>query len=100
MQFCGVVIVLDVGTTTSGSGFLTTGLNCAAELVQRKLFAESPDRFGLVMVGTDKTDNPLNYEYVTVLKDGLFTADWELVNYLDQHVQGIKFACFALTGKF
>ena len=48
-------------------------------------------RFGLVLIGTDKTDNDLDYDYVTAYrKGGLHPADWELVNLLDQHIKGIN----------
>ncbi len=98
-QFDAVVLVVDVCRSASASGFLDSGVRCASELLQRKLFSEAPDRFGLVMVGTDKDDNPLGYPGVTLVADrGLAVADWQLLDFVQNHVQGkFNFAtCFDL----
>ncbi len=85
-----MVLVLDVGASAASSGFLRSGLRCASELLQRKLFSESTDRFGLVLVGTDRSDNPLGYDNVTLVgaDRGLTVADWHLLDFVDNHVQG------------
>ena len=51
---------------------------CASELVQRKLFSESPDRFGLVQFGVERTANPLDYSHVALMERGLAVADWQV----------------------
>ena len=51
---------------------------CASELVQRKLFSESPDRFGLVQFGTERAVNPLDYPHVALMERGLAVADWQV----------------------
>ena len=51
---------------------------CASELVQRKLFSESPDRFGLVQFGTERAANPLEYPHVALMERGLAVADWQV----------------------
>ncbi len=88
-KFDAVALVLDVGISSNSSGFLKSGLRCASELLQRKLFSESPDRFGLVLVGTEKAENPLGYEGVTLLDErGLSVADWQLLDFVQNHIQG------------
>ena len=81
-------IVLDVGLTSSTSGFLKNGRRVASELIQRKLYNEALDRFGLVLVGTDKGKNSLNYDHVTVLDRDLKPADWELLEYVENQIKG------------
>ena len=51
---------------------------CASELVQRKLFSESPDRFGLVQFGAERASNPLDYPHVALMERGLAVADWQV----------------------
>ena len=51
---------------------------CASELVQRKLFSESPDRFGLVQFGVEGAANPLEYPRVALMERGLAVADWQV----------------------
>ncbi len=87
-QFDAVALVLDVGITSGSSGFLSVGIRAACQLLQRKLFSESPDRFGLVLVGTQKSDNPLKYDRVTLVDRGLYVADWNLLELVQSHVKG------------
>lgn len=88
LQFSAVVLVLDVGLTSNSSGFLDHAMICVNELLQRKLMSESTDRFGLVLVGTDKSDNPLKYQHVALLDRPLAQVDWELMEYIGSHVKG------------
>ena len=39
-----------------------------SELVQRKLYSEEPDLFGIVVLGSKGTDNPLRYPNITIAK--------------------------------
>ena len=104
-EFDAVCLVIDVGVTSAASGFLNSALRythddlwllllltarkesqlysiqinrCASELVQRKLFSESPDRFGLVQFGTERAANPLEYPHVALMERGLAVADWQV----------------------
>ena len=47
-------------------------------MVQRKLFSESPDRFGLVQFGVEGAANPLEYPRVALMERGLAVADWQV----------------------
>ena len=93
-KFDAVCIVLDVGLTSSTSGFLKNGRRVASELIQRKLYNEALDRFGLVLVGTDKAKNSLNYDHVTVLDRDLKPADWELLEYVENQIKGMEIKLF------
>ena len=46
--------------------------------MQRKLFSESPDRFGLVQFGVEGAANPLEYPRVALMERGLAVADWQV----------------------
>ncbi|TRY72363.1 hypothetical protein TCAL_01009 [Tigriopus californicus] len=87
-QFAALCLVLDVGVTCRTSDFLVTSIRCASELLQRRLFSESTDRFGLVLIGDERTNNVLNYGHVNVLDGGLRVANWDLLDYVENHVQG------------
>ena len=47
-------------------------------MVQRKLFSESPDRFGMVQFGVEGAANPLEYPHVALMERGLAVADWQV----------------------
>ena len=51
-------------------------------MVQRKLFSESPDRFGLVQFGTERAANPLDYPHVALMERGLAVADWQVGTFI------------------
>ena len=83
-----VCLIIDVGATASailddkGHSFLDAALECASLFVERKLFAETKDEIGIVLFGTEATQNPLDYAHVTVRGRGLARPDWETVAYL------------------
>ena len=60
-------------------------LECAALLVERKLFAESKDEYAVVLFGTEETNNSLEYENVSVVERGTAPADWHLVSITAVH---------------
>jgi hypothetical protein len=81
---------LDVGRTTSRSGFLDPIIRCASEQIQRKLFSESNDRFGIVLCGTARSKNPLNYEHITLpdlREEGLIGANFSLLEFVEKEVK-------------
>ena len=49
-------------------GFADSACKLMSELVQRKLYGEEPDLFGVVVLGSKGTDNPLNYPNITIAK--------------------------------
>lgn len=92
-EFDAICLVLDVGLTSSRSGFTDEAVHCASELVQRKLYGESPDRMALVLCGTEKSDNPLDYENITLAdcSDGcLCVSDYNLLEYVEKYVKSYK----------
>jgi len=79
---------LQNGAQDNSKSFLQASLECASLFVERKLFKETKDVLGLVQFGTTDTQNPLDYENIKVLDRGFCQADWELISYLREHVQG------------
>ena len=49
-------------------GFSDSAFTFASEWVQRKLYEEKTDCFGIVLIGTKGYDNPLGLEHVTIAK--------------------------------
>ena len=88
-----VCIILDIGATASqkpegGKSFLEISQELASLFVERRLFSESKDEICLVMLGSEETNNNLDYDNVSVFERGFATADWDLVTFLREHVQG------------
>jgi len=88
-----ICIILDTGRTASqkppnSPSFLEASLNCASLFVERKLFGDSKDEIGVILYGSEDTNNPLDYDGVNVLGRGLAQADWELITYIREHVKG------------
>lgn len=59
------IILFDVGAnTTDISGKETTFLErskaCVSKIIQKKIFAKPDDEIGVVLMGTENTDNDLN----------------------------------------
>ena len=56
-------------------------------MVQRKVYAESDDRYGLVLVGTRLSDNQLNYPRISLVKTAggcMARADFSLLEYIEK----------------
>eukprot|EP00090_Calanus_glacialis_P024754 TRINITY_DN38449_c0_g1_i1.p1 TRINITY_DN38449_c0_g1~~TRINITY_DN38449_c0_g1_i1.p1 ORF type:complete len:720 (-),score=286.57 TRINITY_DN38449_c0_g1_i1:59-2218(-) len=90
-----ICILLDTGRTASQKppnslSFLEASLECASLFVERKLFGESKDEIGVILFGSDQTNNPLDYDGVSVLERGLAQADWETISYIREHVKGTQ----------
>jgi len=90
-----ICIVLDTGRSASqkppdSPSFLEASLECASLFVERKLFGESKDEIGVVLFGAEETNNPLDYDGVTVPERGLAQADWDTVTYIREHVKGTQ----------
>ena len=82
--------VIDVGVTSSTSGFAESACQVASQLVQRRIYSEAPDHFAIVLVGSKSTDNPLGHQHVTIANynEGLFSgADFNILKYLEQHIK-------------
>ncbi|XP_063234073.1 X-ray repair cross-complementing protein 5-like isoform X2 [Bacillus rossius redtenbacheri] len=82
-------MVLDVGgpavqkCDASGSSFLDKSCSCVSKILQRKIFAESKDEVGLVLMGTEGTDNSLGYEHISVACD-LQLVSWDMLESLER----------------
>ncbi|XP_047480476.1 X-ray repair cross-complementing protein 5-like [Penaeus chinensis] len=87
----GIVVVLDVGPGVRAStetSFFSQAKKCLTNILQRKMFAEKcKDQVGVVLFGTDGTDNNLasgdQYQHITVLRE-IMTVDWDMMNEVDQ----------------
>ena len=79
-----------MGQSSARSGFLAAAIACASEQVQRKVFSESLDKFGIVLCGTNDTNNPHGYNNITLPdlgSDGLSLADFQLLEYVEKNVK-------------
>ena len=88
-----ICLLIDTGVTASQSAegrksFLKASLECASLVVERKLFSESKDEVSVILFGSEETNNNLGYENINVLERGLGLADWDLITFLRDHVQG------------
>ena len=52
----------------SPKGFAESAFKLASQFVQRKVYSEVNDCFGIVLIGSKGTDNPLNRGNVTIAK--------------------------------
>ncbi|KAF2367593.1 Ku70/Ku80 N-terminal alpha/beta [Trinorchestia longiramus] len=97
----GIVVVLDVGPHTRlglpiEQTFYYKAKLCLINILQRKIFADKcRDRVGIVLFGTDKTDNPLakpgEYENITVLQEPR-VVDWACVEAAQELPRGSRSA--------
>ena len=83
--------VIDVGCTSYGSGFIQKAIKCASNIVKRKIFSEANSRYGMVLVGTRRSNNDLGYDHVTTVKmtgnqGDLVTADFATVKFLEEEM--------------
>lgn len=91
-EYDAVCLVIDVGQSSARSGFLATAIACASEQVQRKVYSESLDKFGIVLCGTSGTKNPHKYNNITLPdlgSDGLSLADFKLLEFVDKNVKAL-----------
>jgi len=88
-----ICLVIDTGVTASqkpegSKSFLEASLECASLIVERRLFSESKDELAVILFGSQETNNNLEYENINVIERGLAVADWDLITFLREHVQG------------
>ena len=82
-------MILDVGATSVASGYLERAANCASEIVQRKLFAEAEDKYALILVGTRRNSNNLNYPHISVVEttEGVMAkSSFVLLEYIEKNL--------------
>ena len=58
--------MIDVGITSSRSGFADSAFKLSSELVQRKLYSQANDQIGILVLGSKGTDNPFGYSNITI----------------------------------
>ena len=90
-----ICIILDTGATASqkpegGRSFLDISKELASMFVERRLFSESKDEVCLVLLGSEETNNNMDYPNVSVLERGFAPADWDLVTFLREDVAGTE----------
>ncbi|XP_053663414.1 X-ray repair cross-complementing protein 5-like [Anopheles marshallii] len=102
------IIVLDVGlatamaTGTDKQSFFQKSKACASLIIQRMIFSAPNDHVGVVLFGTDETDNQLNielggYEHITEAFD-LKQANWATLRILLDQVTQTKVKTSWLEG--
>ena len=67
-QFCNVLYKFLNNYFFFLKGFADSAFKLASQFVQRKVYSEVNDCFGIVLIGTKGTDNPLNRGNVTIAK--------------------------------
>uniref|UniRef100_A0A2Z5TTK7 ATP-dependent DNA helicase II subunit 2 n=1 Tax=Reticulitermes speratus TaxID=60591 RepID=A0A2Z5TTK7_9NEOP len=83
-----VVIILDIGhsvsqdTETIKSGFLENARQCVSMILKRKILANSKDEIALILLGSDETENSLNYKNIKVTHS-LALPSWEMVQFVN-----------------
>uniref|UniRef100_A0A0K2UUL8 Xray repair crosscomplementing protein 5like [Strongylocentrotus purpuratus] n=1 Tax=Lepeophtheirus salmonis TaxID=72036 RepID=A0A0K2UUL8_LEPSM len=88
IEIDAICLLIDVGPSSSRSGYLEQAKNAAMSLIERKMFSEAKDRFALVLFGSQETDNSMDYEGVKVVRDVWGPASFELLRYLELKVGG------------
>ncbi|XP_049795525.1 X-ray repair cross-complementing protein 5 isoform X2 [Schistocerca nitens] len=92
-----VIIVIDVGHFDSKnviqkrSDFLQKAKLCVRRIVERRIFTSGKDEIGLIVLGSDKTQNPLDYPNVSV-EFPLALPTWQMISFVEKslHESEIK----------
>ncbi|KAG4070343.1 hypothetical protein HA402_006485 [Bradysia odoriphaga] len=93
------VILFDVGKPTGESvrseqpTFFEQAKQCLAKMLQRKIFTKPNDEIGLILIGTDVTNNVLNdskdilgnYDHISVAFD-LEPTNWQMLEILEREI--------------
>ncbi|PNF22249.1 hypothetical protein B7P43_G02949 [Cryptotermes secundus] len=83
-----IAIILDVGHSVSQdrknmkSGFLENSKKCVSMILKRKIFANLKDEVTLILLGSDETQNSLNYKNISVTHS-LALSSWEMVQFVE-----------------
>lgn len=83
-----IVIILDVGHSVSQdrknmkSGFLENSIQCVSMILKRKIFANLKDEVALILLGSNETQNSLNYKNIKVTHS-LALPSWEMVQFVE-----------------
>ncbi|XP_046984583.1 molybdenum cofactor biosynthesis protein 1-like [Schistocerca americana] len=91
------IIVIDVGHFDSKyviqkhSDFLQKAKLCVRRIVERRIFTSGKDEIGLIVLGSDKTQNPLGYPNVSV-EFPLALPTWQMISIVEKalHESEIK----------
>ncbi|KAJ6645641.1 X-ray repair cross-complementing protein 5 [Pseudolycoriella hygida] len=92
------LIIFDIGKNTGKSiqpgqpSFFEQAKQCLAKILQRKIFSAPKDEIGLILVGSDCTNNALNkslgdYENISVALD-LEQANWQMLRIVEREIVG------------
>ncbi|PNF22251.1 X-ray repair cross-complementing protein 5 [Cryptotermes secundus] len=64
------------------SGFLENSKKCVSMILKRKIFANLKDEVTLILLGSDETQNSLNYKNISVTHS-LALSSWEMVQFVE-----------------
>lgn len=94
-----IVVVLDVGPSVAreispnGETFLQNSQLCATNIIQRKILSQSIDEIGLIIVGSEETNNPLaddeGYKNIEIAHS-LRRANWSMVKSIAKYQKGTE----------
>lgn len=87
-----IVLVLDVSAAVKdkfldGQSFLDKTKECVSMILQRKIFSESVDEVGVILFGSNETNNELaednkfsdQYQHINVVTEWLMKPTWDMV---------------------
>ncbi|KDR13452.1 X-ray repair cross-complementing protein 5 [Zootermopsis nevadensis] len=83
-----IVIIVDVGHSISSvvkdkkMGFLENARQCVSMILKRKIFANLKDEVALILLGSEETNNNLNYKNISVAHS-LGLPSWEMVQFVE-----------------
>uniref|UniRef100_A0A1B6GA37 VWFA domain-containing protein n=1 Tax=Cuerna arida TaxID=1464854 RepID=A0A1B6GA37_9HEMI len=83
-----VVLLIDIGEPVShedkdGQSFLLKSKQCASRIIQRKIFSDAADQFSLIFVGSNKTENDMDYPHIEVKQRWFVPPNWDLLRAIE-----------------
>ena len=89
-EFDAVCLIVDVGATSFASGFLDRAIKCTSEMIQRKVYSESEDKYAMVLVGCRRSRNDLDYPNIMVVDNTegkLAKANFGMLKFVEKELK-------------
>ena len=89
-EFDAVCLIIDVGATSFASGFLDRAIKCTSEMIQRKVYSESEDKYAMVLVGCRRSRNDLDYPNIMVVDNTegrLAKANFGMLKFVEKELK-------------
>ncbi|XP_023318253.1 X-ray repair cross-complementing protein 5-like [Trichogramma pretiosum] len=93
-----IILVANVGCSSSekipgdNESFLDKAKFTMKMLIQKKIFLEPNDEFGIITMGEDVTENPDQLPNIKLYQENSRVPDWEMVNYIN-NLQSKPYDC-------